>query len=57
MSRSSMEIQCSAVKALFFREIRTRFGKYRLGYIWSVLEPSSHLVILITIFGYIMHRT
>ncbi|EFE7872847.1 ABC transporter permease, partial [Escherichia coli] len=56
MSRSSMEIQCSAVKALFFREIRTRFGKYRLGYIWSVLEPSSHLVILITIFGYIMHR-
>ena len=52
-----MEIQCSAVKALFFREIRTRFGKYRLGYIWSVLEPSSHLVILITIFGYIMHRT
>lgn len=40
-----------------FREIRTRFGKFRLGYLWAILEPASHLLILLGIFSYIMHRT
>ncbi|NIF03059.1 ABC transporter permease [Pantoea sp. Acro-805] len=57
MARSGFEVQQAAVKALFLREIRTRFGKYRLGYFWAILEPAAHLLILLTIFGYVMHRT
>ncbi|HCQ3156019.1 TPA: ABC transporter permease, partial [Escherichia coli] len=41
----------------FLREIRTRFGKYRLGYLWAILEPSAHLLMLLGILGYVMHRT
>lgn len=57
MARSGFEVQQAAVKALFLREIRTRFGKYRLGYFWAILEPSAHLLILLGILGFIMHRT
>ncbi|MGY6027800.1 ABC transporter permease [Phytobacter sp. AG2a] len=57
MARSGLEVQQAAVKALFLREIKTRFGKYRLGYLWALLEPTAHLMVLLTIFGFIMHRT
>lgn len=57
MSRSGYEVQKSAINALFFREIRTRFGKYRLGYLWAILEPLAHLIVLMIFFGFIMHRT
>lgn len=57
MARSGLEVQKAAVKALFLREIKTRFGKYRLGYLWAALEPSAHVLIMLTIFGYIMQRT
>ncbi|HHZ9506553.1 TPA: ABC transporter permease [Escherichia coli] len=57
MARSGLEVQQAAVKALFLREIKTRFGKYRLGYLWAILEPAAHLMILLAVFGFIMHRT
>lgn len=57
MARSGFEVQKAVIKALFFREIRTRFGKYRLGYFWAILEPTAHLMVMLTIFGFIMHRT
>lgn len=57
MARSGFEVQQAAVKALFLREIRTRFGKYRLGYFWAILEPAAHLAIMMTIFGFILHRS
>lgn len=57
MARSGLEVQKAAVKALFLREIKTRFGKYRLGYLWAALEPSAHVLVMLAIFGYVMHRT
>lgn len=57
MARSGIEVQKAAVKALFLREIKTRFGKYRLGYFWAVLEPLAHLLILLAVLGYVMHRS
>ncbi|HBI2854066.1 TPA: ABC transporter permease [Escherichia coli] len=57
MARTGIEVQISSVKALFFREIKTRFGKFHLGYLWAILEPISHLLLLLIIFGYILHRT
>jgi capsular polysaccharide transport system permease protein len=49
MVRSGLEVQQATVKALFLREIKTRFGKYRLGYFWAVLEPAAHLLVLMVI--------
>jgi capsular polysaccharide transport system permease protein len=37
--------------ALFLREIKTRFGKFRLGYVWAFLEPVLHVAIIVTIMG------
>jgi capsular polysaccharide transport system permease protein len=33
------EIQRSVIFAVFVRELNTRFGRYRLGYLWAILEP------------------
>ena len=46
MARSSFEIQKAVVFALFVRELKTRFGKYRLGYIWALLEPVAHVIVI-----------
>ncbi|WOO40954.1 ABC transporter permease [Rubellicoccus peritrichatus] len=35
----SWAIQKSVIYALFVRELNSRFGRYRLGYLWAVLEP------------------
>lgn len=57
MARSGLEVQKAAIQALFLREMKTRFGKFRLGYLWAALEPTAHVIIMLAIFGYIMHRT
>lgn len=57
MARRGIEVQRAVIKALFMREMKTRFGKYRLGYLWAILEPAAHLMVLVGIFGYVMHRT
>lgn len=57
MARSGLEVQQAVIKALFMREIKTRFGKYRLGYLWAVLEPAAHLMVMVGAFGYVMHKT
>lgn len=45
------QTQKAVVYALFFREMRTRFGGYKLGYFWALLEPLAHIAILSFIFG------
>jgi len=47
----------SVVFALMMREMKTRFGNYRLGYFWALLEPGIHLTIFVVMFGVIMGRT
>ncbi len=55
--RTSWEIQRSVVFALVMRELKTRFGSYRLGYVWALLEPLFHVAIFVIIFGMVMERT
>lgn len=55
--RSSFQIQAAAVRALFLRELQTRFGGYRLGYLWSFLEPAIHVTFMILLFTQIFGRT
>lgn len=57
MARNGFEVQKAAISALFLRELKTRFGKYQLGYFWAFLEPAAHMIIMLSIFGFIMHRT
>lgn len=39
------------VLAIFIRELKTRFGKYRLGYLWAILEPLSIIALFVFIRG------
>ena len=51
--RSSWQIQKAVFFALFVRELQTRFGKYRLGYLWALIEPLSHIIVLSVLFSFI----
>ncbi len=55
--RSSIAIQWAAICALFMREILTRFGHYRLGYLWVVLEPAMHVGFMMVLFGAVIKHT
>ena len=39
-------IQKNVVFALYTRELKSRFGHYRLGYVWAVAEPVALIVVL-----------
>lgn len=49
--RSSYQVFRAVIFALLMRELKTRFGAYRLGYFWALLEPMLHVTILAIIFS------
>ena len=49
--RPPLAVQRAVLYALIARELRARFGAYRLGYLWALLEPIAHVVLLCLIFG------
>ncbi|MFJ2993431.1 ABC transporter permease [Pandoraea sp. NPDC087047] len=55
--RTGLEVMRASVSALFLRELRTRFGKYRLLYFWAPIEPVAHVLLFMAIFGVISHRS
>lgn len=42
--RSSFSIFKSVVMALFLREVQTRFGTKKLGYVWAIVDPFTQIV-------------
>lgn len=54
--RSGIKVMSASIKALLLREIQTRFGQYRLGYLWVFLEPLFNMGVMIVLFGTIMQR-
>ncbi|WP_376092754.1 ABC transporter permease [Roseomonas sp. CCTCC AB2023176] len=44
------------VGALFLREMKTRFGRSRIGYLWAVLEPISHVAVMSFVYWAINRR-
>jgi capsular polysaccharide transport system permease protein len=44
-------VAARVVGALLLREIRTRFGVNRLGYLWALVEPILHVSIFVVIFS------
>ncbi|MDG2472670.1 MAG: ABC transporter permease [Pseudomonadales bacterium] len=55
-SRTSWQIQKSVFFALFIRELKTRFGGYRLGILWALIEPIAHIFVLTILFGLIREQ-
>ncbi|USA52750.1 ABC transporter permease [Acinetobacter sp. C32I] len=49
--RGGLQVMYAAVRALFLRELQTRFGQYRLGYVWILLEPALHIGVLLILLG------
>jgi capsular polysaccharide transport system permease protein len=54
--RTPWEIQRTVVMALILRELKSRFGAHRLGYVWVPLEPALHMMMLVIVFGFIRQR-
>ena len=55
--RGGLSVMRAAIWALLLRELQTRFGQYRLGYVWVLLEPLLSIGIMIFLFGTVMKRT
>jgi capsular polysaccharide transport system permease protein len=56
MRRSGFQIQRDVVYALVLREVGSRFGKSRVGFLWVLIEPVAHLVFPVVLFGFILER-
>lgn len=54
--RSGLKVMGAAFHALLMRELQTRFGSFRLGYLWAPLEVLLQVAVYLIIFGAIMHR-
>jgi capsular polysaccharide transport system permease protein len=54
---SAWRVQVLVIRALLRREAVTRFGKYRLGFIWMLLEPLLGVIVLGIIFGSFIARS
>lgn len=54
---SPLASQFLVIKALFQREVTTRFGKYRLGFIWMLLEPLLSVVVIGVLLGPLVGRS
>ncbi|MFA0813020.1 ABC transporter permease [Microbulbifer epialgicus] len=51
--RSVWQIQRDVIYALLVREMKTRFGKWKLGYAWVLLEPALHIMVLVAVFSFL----
>jgi len=52
----AFRLKIRVISALVLRETRTHFGETRIGYLWALLEPVIHLLVLSTLFIYILRR-
>ncbi|WP_201508592.1 ABC transporter permease [Psychrobacter alimentarius] len=54
--RSGLKVMGAAFHALLMRELQTRFGGYRLGYLWAPIEVILQIIIILIIFGTFRER-
>jgi len=51
------KLQARVIFALLLREMRTRYGDSRLGYLWALVELVIHIGVLAVVFQFTMHGT
>ena len=56
-ARGGLQVMHASIRALLLRELQTRFGQYRLGYLWVFLEPLLTIGVMVVLFGTLMQRT
>src|SRR5690606_30187526 len=56
-ARGGLQVMHASIRALLLRELQTRFGQYRLGYLWVFLEPLLTIGVMVVLFGTVMQRT
>lgn len=49
--RTSLQVLRDVVFGLLIRELKTRFGNYRLGYAWALLDPLLMISLFSVVFG------
>ena len=54
--RGGIEVMYASIRALFLRELQTRFGHYRIGYVWALIEPALNVIFMLILFGAIVKR-
>ena len=54
--RSHYQIQRDVIYALLLREMGSRFGRSRVGFLWVMVEPLAHLIVPVAIFGFLRDR-
>lgn len=47
---NALQEQGRVIRALVLREVRTRFGRHKLGYLWALIEPSLHVGVFWVLF-------
>lgn len=55
-TRTRWQIQRDVLYALLLRELASRFGKTRGGFLWVLVEPVAHLMLPVFLFGFLRHR-
>ena len=53
--RSPVQVLGDVVFGLLIRELKTRFGSYRLGYAWALLDPLLMISLFSVVFGFRAH--
>ena len=51
--RSPFQIQRDVIYALLLRELSSKFGKSRGGFLWVLIEPIAHLLVPVVIRGFV----
>jgi ABC-type polysaccharide/polyol phosphate export permease/tetratricopeptide (TPR) repeat protein len=51
----ALAAQGRSIGALVLRDIRSRYGESRLGFLWSLMEPFLHIGALAVVFQFTMH--
>ena len=54
--RGGIQLMLASIRALFLRELQTRFGHYRIGYVWAFLEPALNVIFMLILLGAVIHR-
>ncbi len=49
--RSPLMVMKDVIFALLLREVKTRFGAFRLGIFWALAEPMAHVLLFTVLFG------
>jgi capsular polysaccharide transport system permease protein len=52
----AFRLKTRVIAALVLRDTRTHFGETRIGYLWALLEPILHLLVLSTVFIFVLRR-